>query len=417
MPIHKRSFDAFSNAILFYEDFGEHKNNWTRSIHASLQDQNFDEVPFRVPQLLEPSVLDEVGRLNGLTAEDIETYSYQLKGPVATLKWLQDMRKWATPVQRLNLAACLSATCRYHAAHNILEEVDYKALYTDQKVAYHITKFIIDNRLDRTSLHQSDFCKLKTIIETERVGPDRILDVSAQAIVWAIKADVIEPSLLDWFVKAGNSAAEKLSHTKSGREMIALSSFYRAYAMLPAAERNISDTRRYMELAEQYADEAGPDASEMSLRDARKTVLESKLKEMLYVVEDPEQARQAGKELISLDPNWSISYHELADVEISDGNVEEALRLFQKALSVGLPRLAYSQYMIGACLQVLGRADEAIDAFMKTLDMDGSNISAGISGLRLAESHSTENISFFKSYVEKWNYDGLLSPENRSMLG
>ena len=55
--------------------------------------------------------------------------------------------------------------------------------------------------------------------------------------------------------------------------------------MLPAAEGKIEETRFFMDRAEDCADRANAqaDASSISLRDAKKTVLESKLKEMLYV--------------------------------------------------------------------------------------------------------------------------------------
>lgn len=420
MKAHDRPLDAFSNAVLFYDDHGAHANSWTRSIHAGLRDQNFDEVPFRVPQLLEPAVLDEVGHLHGLTAPEIEAYSYDLRGPIVTLKWLYDMLEWATPVQRLNLAVCLCATCRYRVAQQVLAAIPYRSLHTDQKIAFHIAKFVIDNRLDRTDQHQSDFTRLKEIIEAERVSPERVLDVSAQAVVWSVKTNSLERSLLAWFVEAGHRAADRLATPSQGSECIALSSFYRGYAMIPAAAGDAAETRRCMTLAERYAADAGSGkgagVSEISLRDARKTVLESKLKEMLYVARDLERARQAGRELIDLDRDWSISYHEAAEVEIAEADFAAALRLFEQALAIGLPRRTFSQYMIGACLQQLGRIDAAIAAFKATLEMDPTNLSAGMSGFKLAASHAVEHIPFFRSHIDGWERDGLLLPEHRSML-
>lgn len=188
--------------------------------------------------------------------------------------------------------------------------------------------------------------------------------------------------------------------------------------MVPAARGDVPTTRQYMLLAEDYAEAVigGEKGGSIPAREARKTVYESKLKEMLYVARDIEKARRVADELINFDPHWSISYHEAAEVEMKDGEWQRALQRFQQAYDVGFPRRTYSQYMIGACNQQLGNFDKALAAFKSTLLLDSTNISAGVAGYGVARKHLPEWMSFFKSYIDAWEAGGLMTEEYRGLI-
>lgn len=410
--------DAFSRALFFYEDAGAHKTNWSRSVCAGLTEQNFDEVPYRVPQLLEPSALLEVAQKYGIGADELEYLSYAPRGPVSKLKWLVDMLDWAPPVQRLSIAQCLAATCRYRYAHEVLEKVPYARLFPDQRVTYHLTRFAIQNRLEITTSHQEDFKALQALIQSSEVPPARVLDICSQAIVWKLKGNAIGDELNLWFIGAGEAAAKPIATSSEPMDLVSLSSFYRGLAMVPAAQGDVSKTRQYMQLAEHYADAviASPKGSSIPAREARKTVYESTLKEMLYVAGDVEQARQVAEALIEYDPYWTISYHEAAEVEMQDGEWQRAAERFEQACEIGFPRQTYSQYMIGACNQKLGKFDEALHAFKNTLVLDATNLSAGIAGYTVAREHLPELKGFFKSYLDSWETEGLLTEDYREII-
>lgn len=410
---------AFLNSILFYGSLDGHaQNNWSLGLEQSLKAQNFDEVPFLTPQLLEPSVLFEVARQAELSEDRVENFDYDLRGPVTTLKWLLDMIEWATPVQRLNLATCLSASCRYSAAKRVLDCVDLRALYPDQKLSYWLADFVISNRLSFGESHDRQFQELKFVLENNTVPGSRALDIAAQAIVWGLKNQSLDPSLYKWFLENGFKVAAQLGYGCDFREKVSLSAFHRAYAMIPAAEKDRQMTRKHMLLAEEFAFTAEPKTAmnECTLLDARKTVLESTLKEMLYVQDDIDAAMNAGERLIALDSNWSISYHELAEVHLKAGEVERSLSLYEQSLKVGLPRLAFSQYMVGACLSELGRQEEAISAFHETIRIDPTNISAGISGYKASQMLSAKDSAVFKQHLDSWEKIGLLTEEHKELM-
>ncbi|MDR6676244.1 tetratricopeptide repeat protein [Pseudomonas oryzihabitans] len=410
--------DAFSRAVFFYDNSGSHQTNWSRSVCAGLAEQNFDEVPYRVPQLLEPSALREVAQRYSIKASDLEFFCYPTAGPMAKVKWLADMLEWAPPVQRLSLAQCLAASCRYRFANQVLAKIPYDSLFPDQRITYHLTRFAIQNRLEITESHQEDFSALKILLQSYQLPSAKVLDVCSQAIVWKLKGNAIGDDLNKWFIETGEAAARQIAKSREPADLVSLSSFYRGFSMLPAARGDVLATRKYMLLAENYAEMVigGDKRESIPAREARKTVYESKLKEMLYIARDVEKARCVAKELINFDPHWSISYHEAAEVEMEDGEWQRALRLFQQAYDIGFPRHTYSQYMIGACDQQLGNFDKALASFEKTLLLDSTNISAGIAGYNVARQHLPECTSFFKSYIDTWEASGLITQEYRELI-
>ncbi|MNB58304.1 Tetratricopeptide repeat protein [compost metagenome] len=416
--MHSKLDDAFSRAVFFYDDAGAHPTNWSRSVCAGLAEQNFDEVPYRVPQLLEPSTLIEVAQRHAIGVDELEFFSYPMDGPVTKVKWLADMLEWAPPVQKLSLAQCLAASCRYRYANQVLTKIPYEALFPDQRVTFHLTRFAIQNRLEMTTSHQQDFTALKALLQAQRMPPSRVLDVCSQAIVWKLKGDSIDDELNKWFIDAGEKAARQIASSDAPVDLVSLSSFYRGLAMVPAARGDVATTRQYMLLAEEYADAVirGEKGASIPAREARKTVYESKLKEMLYVARDIESARQVADELIAYDPHWSISYHEAAEIEVKDQQWQRALQRYQQAYDIGFPRVTYSQYMIGACHQQMGNFDQALAAFKDTLSLDTTNISAGVAGYEVALQHLPEQLPFFRSCIDRWQADGILPDEYRGLV-
>ncbi len=312
----------------------------------------------------------------------------------------------------------MASIARYQLAAEVLAKVEPRKLLPEQRFLYYFARFVVGNRSASADVFEADFLKLKELIEQNVVTPRRILLAASFAIVWRAKTEAISSELDDWFVARGLAVAEQLANSTMFADQIALSGFYRAYAMIPAAVGDAPTTRALMLKAEHYAKIAEPKSrvAEVAAVDARKTVLESALKEFLYVAKDLEKAEAVGRELIALDPNWSISYHELADVLMCQERYTEALELYQKALAIGLPRVTYSQFMIGQCLEIIGREAEALAAFQSTLALDETNISAAISGFNLAKRISPSEFPGFAALIAKFDAAGQLQPEHKEMM-
>jgi tetratricopeptide (TPR) repeat protein len=417
---------AAQNAVLYARDERAFPSNWTRAVCRALAASNFDDLYLFNSQSLEPSVLFEVARDSGIAENDLQSLNYELDGtdgntarsPIGTVQWLVRNIAWAPQIQRINLAYCLASLVRYQLAHHVLNQVDVHRLRPNEKYLYYVARFMVSNRLEINEGNIETFAAIQQLIEDGAVSDARALSSASFAIVWHDKTSSLNASLHGWFTALGQRLATSMQQTTVFSEQIALSGFYRAYAMIPARQRDVAATRAAMVLAEQFAEQATPfnQVTEVIATDAKKTVLESSLKEHLYLRADLEAAERTGRELIALDPNWSISYHELAEVLSHAGRNAEALEQYKKALSIGLPRVAFSQYMIAHTLEKLGRRDEALAAYQHTLVLDDSNISAGVCAHNLAKRMKHDSVHDLASKIAAWTAAGHITSDVKELL-
>jgi tetratricopeptide (TPR) repeat protein len=409
--------NSFVSAVLHFKR-SNNESNWTKGVCKSIELHNFDQIPYYQSQLLEPSVLIEVANEVNISLDKIKNINYESDGPMKKIQWLYNEVKYATDVQKLNLACSLAAIARYELAKKIVEEIDINKLHFYEKLVYYLQKFYIMNRLNPNTPSDVEFSACKRLIDDFNLPNNFVLSVCSQAIVWKIKTNCIKDDLFEWFVKKGLDIVKNMESDQDFKNNIAVSSFYRAYSMIPYSKGNIADTRSNMQKAYDYAYKAIPknELHEIIKVDALKTVHESELKEHLYLTKDYEKALKVGMDLIELDPNWTISYQESAEVYLAMNQYENALKMYQKALTLGFPRKTFSQYMIGYCNHGLNREDEAIDAYKKTLVLDPTNLSAGISGYNLTAKNGHPDKELFKSKLEEWEKLGYFKEEHKELL-
>ncbi|MDX8360675.1 hypothetical protein [Cytobacillus sp. IB215316] len=405
--------NAFLSAILHLKEVDNISSLWTQGVCRTIE----HEIPFHLGQVLEPSTLVEVSRVTQLPLEKILKLDYETSGFMRDIKDNISNMSSLSSIEKLILSYRLTYIARYDLAISIFSSINIDDLVVQNKIQYYFLKFILQNRQNQNQ-HEKEFTKMMELFEVHTLPESQILMVCSNAIVWKLKAKSIGEKLFNWFVEYGLKTAESLGEGRDFKEHIALSQFYRAYAMIPAEDLLINETRKEMEKSLYFANLAVPKNSWQEYRksDAIKTIYESELKEHLYVSKNLQAAEKAGRNLLSLDPNWSISYHEVAEVFLASNQVEKALEMFEKSLHVGLPRLIFTQYMIGHCLGTLKREEEAIDAFVKTLKLDTYNISAGINGYNFAKklNHHTEGI--FKSFLDKWEEKGVLEAKHKEFI-
>ncbi|WP_448511804.1 tetratricopeptide repeat protein [Photorhabdus laumondii] len=405
-------------ATLHYNRTSVRESIWSKATCLALTHHNFDMNGYVITQALEPSFLKEVSDTVNIPYMMVENFTYPCKSPSDALQWLLSMKPYLPDIQKLNLARALITTGRYRLAQEILTEINSQKLYPEQQMTYLITRFIADNRLGIYANNTHLFENIRAIIETEKISEESILEVTSLAIVWYLKTKAIDPVTYEWFETCGKCVVECILEREAFKAKLALSSFYRAYAMVPAATGDSSATRVLMLKAQHFAESLEPqnDLEEALAATAKKTVLESSIKEMLYVSQDFDAAEQYGLELISLDPHWSINYQELAEVYIKKSEYEKALEQYKNAKHVGLPRATLTEYMIGVCHAYLGDAVAAVDAFKRVLQTDVTNISAGLSGYKVASKNDLSSKEYFRDFLERWDTQGLLTTEHKEMM-
>ncbi|WP_340611370.1 tetratricopeptide repeat protein [Xenorhabdus bharatensis] len=405
-------------ATLYYNRVEVKESIWSRATCLALTSHNFDMNGYVITQAMEFSLLKEIAEKVHIPYIDVVNFNYECSGPGNALQWLLSMKMYLPDIQKLNLARALITTARYHLAQDILSMINPVKLSPEQKVTYLITSFITRNRLEPEVNCTDLFGKIKQLIEEKKISEENTLEVASLAIVWHLKTGTIDSQTYEWFRQCGQSVAEKITERKTFKAMLALSSFYRAYAMVPAAINDISKTRFLMLKSQHFADilEPGSELETALAETAKKTVLESSIKEMMYVSQQWDAAEEYATKLVAFDPHWSVNYQELAEVYLKKNKYAKALEQYQNAKQVGLPRVTFTEYMIGVCHEYLGDHQEAINSFKNVLAMDETNISAGLSGYQISSKYDLGSKDYFHDFINRWNEQGFLTPKHKEMI-
>ncbi|CAM3436743.1 CDC27 family protein [Xenorhabdus nematophila] len=405
-------------AVLYYNRTGIKESIWSRATCLALTSHNFDMNGYVITQAMEFSFLKEIAEIAHIPYVDVANFNYEFAGMGNALQWLLSMKAYLPDIQKVNLARALITTARYHLAQDILSMVNPEKLQPEQEITYLITSFITRNRLEPGVYCTELFEKIKQVIKRKKISEENILEASSLAIVWHLKTGTIDLQTYEWFKLCGKSIAEKIIERKTFKAKLALSSFYRAYAMVPAAINDVSETRLLMLKSTHFADilEPGNDLETVLAETAKKTVLESSIKEMMYVSQKWDEAEEYAMELVAFDPYWSVNYQELAEVYLKQNQYSKALEQYQHSKQVGLPRITFTEYMIGVCYEHLGDHQEAINNFKNVLTMDKTNISAGLSGYQISLKYDLESKEYFREFINHWDEQGFLTPKHKEMI-
>jgi tetratricopeptide (TPR) repeat protein len=155
-----------------------------------------------------------------------------------------------------------------------------------------------------------------------------------------------------------------------------LSRYHRVRAFLPHFNGDMPAMTHEMDLAEYHCDlmrrdDVNTTAEWCMLRSA---LLESRTKERL-VRGDLDGAERYALELIRHVPADPHPWLELGQVRIEQSNIEGAVAAYQWASLLGPAVTHISDFMLGQCLEKLGRMDEARVAYLRSLAADPLGIS------------------------------------------
>ncbi|MGH8919176.1 MAG: hypothetical protein ACRD0H_12760 [Actinomycetes bacterium] len=250
-----------------------------------------------------------------------------------------------TVVEMVNLASCLVTISRFDLVRDVLAAVAARRTTPREDFEVGWLEFLVANRSGGGGGSSAAFDRMRAAVVARAVPGSRMLDASTQAVVWHVKRRELPTASYEWWKELGASLAKSPAKVDTG----ALSSWYRGVAMVPAAEGDAVATRNYMEQARAAA-EAGTGSSGQSgdrgergaaELNAIKTYYESSIKEHMYVQRDLAAAEEAARALIELDPAWSISYGELAEVHVLAKRPVQASELYEQAAATGPPYVAY----------------------------------------------------------------------------
>lgn len=337
---------------------------FSQSAVDAFQSCNWESLGYPLTQIFEPAVLLEIALLEGVSLSSLKSLSHRPTGAIVELYERVRMTDEASVNETLNLAACLATVSRFGLATKVLEGIDGKSMTPRHMFEASWLRFLISNRCDGGLGSTAAFEAMQSAAETGHVSPARLLDACSQAVVWHAKRREIDEAQVRWWLTMGVSLAN------GERELPAatLSAWYRGVAMVPSASGSASETRRYMELAKDHAVEAADSQGRTGDLNAMKTYFESSIKEHMYVSGDLDEAERAGRDLIALDPAWSISYSELADVLECRGDLAGAAELCENAVAIGPPYVSVHLRRAGMLWGRSGNGERAFECYRELLD-------------------------------------------------
>lgn len=388
------SQNAFSDVMLSFETSNkrtETKSIFTDAFSKACGEINDASPAFPMGQVFEAGVLREICHLTGsdysscVTLAVARTATSEMVS--ATIIGPNILR---TVNRRLQIAGLLITVSRFELAKMVLRETAHLDLSPLQRYEREILQFTISNRYDGGAGSNDCFVALQSIIKVG-IPATKIVEAAALAVVWHLKTGEISVDLSDWFIRAAEQVILERTHLSAE----ASSSWYRAYAMVPAAKQDRAATRAAMESAKHFANEAIRERGPEYATNYLKTYYESSIKEHLYVSRDLDQAIEAGKMLVDLDPMWSESWAELGEVYRKAGKHNDAEQCYQKAVTLGAPYFLMHSYQHSCSLLSLGLVDDALRAMARLVEVDPSNSSAVVMGYKYSRQHNSPLQPFF----------------------
>lgn len=319
-----------------------------------------DALDYRLAQVFEQAVLDEVAYLEGLDPRGVASLTHATSVTMRALRSEIEADEPRTCVRSMNLATVLISVSRFALAEQLLDDAQRSVSSDAEWFELSLLRFIVGNRIAAGAGSAQQFSAMRAAARSGEVPPVRLLDACTQAVVWYLKRRELCEDDLTWFVRTGLAIVQDHRFSLPAG---AISAWYRGIAMLPARSGDAEKTRHLMERARRGADEAlstGTRAYDVHLR---KTYFESTMKEFMYVRPDPEMVEQTGHDLIALDPYWGPSWGELAEGYAHFGRRVEAAEAFDAAVRLGAPWVRYALRSAGDLYRELGDHERALSRY------------------------------------------------------
>lgn len=339
-----------------------------------------DSYGYLFAQVFEPHVLHEIERLEGCTIGGLETLSYGASDRLDQLRAALCCTG-VRVVERINLAAALISVSRFTLAASILAEIDPTECTPRDWFEAAMLDFVVANRRSDKAGVNAAFAAMRLAGKSGTLPADRLLDAAAQAVVWRQKGEQVDAENYSWFLAVGR----KLVEDGGGANPGARSSWYRAIAMIPAAHGAAEETRLLMLEARKAAEEALTDRPGAYSAHFTKTYYESTIKEQLYIARDFDAALEAAAALIELDPLWSPSLGEKAEIHFATRQFETAANCWEAAGRCGPPYVGHHYFAAAQAWEAAGAPERALEICIGLAELDPSMESVRQRGRALAD--------------------------------
>lgn len=402
--------NAFHQTMLHLNYRDADADLFSRACIAQYDDRPSDIYGYLFAQVFEPSVLTEIALLEGCNRTAVEQLEFGSGSRMDRLRADVCESKAMSPVQAVNIAAALISISRFKLAKIVLAGINREKCGTRDIFEIAMLDFVITNRLADADGVGLAFTRMREVIEVANLPGDRIMDAATQAVVWHMKSAQVDKATFDWFFALGKSILAAGTKVEAGSK----SSWYRAVAMIPAARGDKSTTRQLMNRARAAAQEASKTPGSAYELHFLKTYHESSVKEYMYVARDKHAALAEAEALIALDPHWSPSYGERAEIYEKFGDWQAAAMSFERAGRLGPPYVGHHLFCAALAWERADMPEIALPIYQELLQLDETNASVVVAGGRLARKLGDASSGDFSKALSPIHDN--LSPEQRKHL-
>lgn len=361
------AMNAFHRTLVDFDCPQEGRDLFSAACIEEFDDRPKDRYGYMFAQVFEPHVLDEIERLEKCAAGSLDSLNYGEGDRLDHIRMaLQEPSGHV--VEHINLAAALISISRFKLAERTLANIDATRCTLRDQFEMAMLSFVVANRRSNKVGVRAAFAAMRTAGESGNLPADRLLDAAALAVVWRRKGEQVDEENYRWFLAVGHQLAEHDTSTNPG----ARSSWFRAAAMIPAARGEVEETRSLMLKAQQSAEEALDARPGAYAAHFVKTYYESTLKEQLYVAKDTDAALEAATALIALDPVWSPSYGEKAEVYYVAKQFETAAKYWEKAGRCGPPYVGHHYFSAAQAWEAADAPERALAIYTGLAALDPS---------------------------------------------
>jgi tetratricopeptide (TPR) repeat protein len=395
LTISPNSFSETMLGLAFTDPPGRSADLFSRACVEQYQETAANRPGYLFAQVFEPDVLREVALLAGIPYASLADLSHR---PTAATRRLAELVANADDLsvgQLISTAAALISISRFDLAERLLARVSVSVPSWRDAFEVEMLLFLISNRRDDGATSTRAFAGMRSAIESGAIPADRALDACAQAVFWYMKRQELDKFQFDWYLARGQSLTEWPATLDPG----SLSSWYRALAMVSAAESDEGQTRLHLRRALEAAEETfslRPRAYELHFR---KAYHESSLEKHVYLTSDRDAAEEAGRALIEIDPAWAPSYGEVAEAQLRFGEPQRAAELYERAVELGPPY--YGRHLLRAARTQarLGNHERALTHYVTLSSLAPDDETVLRAGFELAAE---------RSHSSRDHFDGML---------
>lgn len=400
-----RKRNAFCDTMvgLWHDPLDYPLDIFSRACVESFQQNRWDQFGYSFTQVFEPSVLREIALIVGVPLGQLARLEQPSSPATSWLRFMVDRLADRTVVEMVNLASCLITISRFDLVRDVLAAVAARRTTPRENFEVGWLEFLVANRCAGGAGSPAAFDRMRAAVVARAVPSSRALDASTQAVVWYVKRRELPAASYEWWKGLGASLAESSAKIDAG----SLSSWYRGVAMVPAAEGDAVATRNYMKRAQAAAESGSDPGGERGAAglNAIKTYHESAIKEHMYVRRDIAAAEEAARALIELDPAWSISYGELAEVHVLAKRPEQASELYEQAAVTGPPYVAYHLLKAAVCREQVDDLTTALDHYEELAAFAPGSRQVLSGGLALARRLAHPSMAAFERGLAQLEHD------------